>query len=341
MNAHALPIVDALSSHEMDFNYLSEVTGQPDLASFAHAAGMVIQEDLTNMARTYKPENFTFAADAMAPVVKVQTESGRYSALGQEGFDVDVSDNLADDGQAGTLVWAAEKVSFQIDPRGLQTFVSDRIGRTRGEVNAANIATKLLKQALMLRQEIRVRNLADATSNTIANGTDWDTSAAVHTDVAAAQAVMQAALGIRGNLINLGDHVADEMLGNANLVSNIAAASAVSDGRDWLGMITSKGLENKNPWGLSVILPNAFYTSSNPGLARVKARVWGDDGYLVYTDRDTETSAWAVQFSYLEPLVVRWRDETRGVGGWWYKMFFQRLVKEITPEAIVKLPDLT
>lgn len=337
-----LPIVDARSPHELDFLYLSEVTGQPELASFATAAGMVIQQDLTNLARTYKPDNFTFINEAVAPIVRVQTESGRYSALGQEGFDVDVSDHLADDGQAGTLVWAAEKVSFQIDPRGLQTFVSDRVMIQQGAVNAATTATKLLKQALMLRQEIRVRNLADATSITSTPATDWDTSATVHTDVAAVQSLMQGALGLRANMIALGDHIADELLGNANLVGNIAAASAVQDGRKWLGMVTSAGLAAAtNPWGMTVVLPNSFYTSSAPGLARTKARVWGDDGFIFYIDRDTETSAWAVQFSYLEPMVVRWRDESRGVGGWWYKMIYQRLVKELTPEAIVKLIDLT
>jgi hypothetical protein len=341
-NNFGLPIVNAQSPHEMDFVYIGEMTGQPDLAKFATAAGMAIQEDLTNLARVYKPELFTYIADEIAPRVPVMTEAGRYTALGQEGFDIDVSDALADDASAGTLVWAAEKVSFQIDPRGLQTFVSDRIANSRGPVQAGAIATKLLMQGLMLRQEIRVRNLADATNNAISNGTDWDTSTAVHTDVAAAQAAMQAALGLRGTHIALGDHIADEMVGNPNIQSSIATAAAVADGRKYLGMVTSDGLATvTNPWGLRVVLPNAMYTTTAPGLGRTKARVWGDDGFLVHVDRDTETSGWAVQLEYLAPVIVRWRDETRGVGGYWYKAYYQRKAYQLTPEAIVKLPDLT
>lgn len=337
-----LPILGAQSPHEMDFAYIGEVTGHPELQSFATAAGMVIQEDLTNLARSYKPWQQTMIADEVAPRVSVMTETGRYTTWGQEGFDIAVSDQLADDANAGELVFSAAKVSFQIDPRGLQTFVSDRVAKVRGAASAAAHATTLLSHALALRQEIRVRNLADATSNTSTPGTDWDTSTAINTDVAAAQAAMETLLGLRGTHIAFRNQIADEIIGNPNTAANIAAAATVTDGRKYLGMMEGQSLAQvTNPWGLRVLIPSCSYNSANPGLARVKAQVWGDDGFLFHIDRESETSTWAVQLEYLAPVVVSWRVMERGIGGTMYKMFYQRLAKEITPEAVHKLIDLT
>jgi hypothetical protein len=272
----------------------------------------------------------------------VGSKSGRYKTLGQEGWDIDLSDYLSDEGEATTLTYAAGNVAYYIDPHGMKSFVSDEAMEENIPINAAAIAVMRLKQACMLRQEIRIRNLADATSNTSTPGTDWDTSTAIHTDVAAGQAIMQPALGQRANVIALGDHIMDEVVGNANMISSIAAAMAATDGRKLLGVATGAGIaEVTNPWGMRVILPNAFYNSAEPGVARTKVRVWGDDGFMFYTDGETFTSTWAVQFELLKETIVRWRDEMRGTGGWWYKLIYKRVAKEITPEAVLKLIDLT
>jgi len=326
----------------MDLLYLSDVTGDPDVQKFARSKDLAIQTDLTNMVRAYRPENFTYIGDIVAPRKPVGSKSGRYKTLGQEGWDVDLSDYLSDEGEATTLTYAAGNVAYYIDPHGMKTFVSDEAMNENIPINAAAIATMRLQQACLLRQEIRIRNLADATGNTTTPATDWDTSATIHTDVAAAQAIMQPALGARANVIALGDHIADEMLGNSSMKGDIAAASAVQDGRKFFGMMTSAGLaEATNPWGMRVILPNAFYNTAAPGLARTKARVWGDDGFMFYVDSETFTSSWAVQFELLKETIVRWRDEMRGTGGWWYKLIYKRIAKEITPEAVLKLIDLT
>lgn len=337
----SLPIVKARSPHEMDFGYIGEMTGANydgiPLQQFATAAGMTVKADLTNIARAYRPQDQTFIADQVAPVTPVDVESGRYSAFGKEGFDIDVSDNLADDANAGTILWSADKVSWSSDPRGLQTFLPDRIARIRGAVRAESIVTKLLTQALMRRQEVRVRNLADATSNTSTPGTDWDISTSHYSDVETAQQVMQAALGLRANTIALGDHIVGETLGA--LKADIAAATALPDGRAVPGFMGPGGVDRL--FQMRLLQPNVFYGSAAPGLARVLARVWGDDGYMFHIDTETETATWAVQLSYLEPTIVTWRDEARGMGGTWYKMFVQRKEIEITPEAVLKLVDLT
>jgi hypothetical protein len=332
-------LIDSRSKHETDVVYLSEVLEKqdPNFLEFATAAGIVVKEDLTNVARMYKPEQAVFIADAIAPVVAVSTEAGRYTAFGQEGFDIDTSDALADDGEAGTIDLAAEKVDFAIDPRGLQAFVSDRLTRVRPTLVATTV--KRLKLLLTLRQEIRVRNLADAATGAMisANLTNFDSSATVNADIMAAVAAFEANLGISPNRIVLPKNAADAMVGNSNIANQVAASMAVNDGRKWLGVITSKGLEASNPWGLQPLFPSSFYTTTAPGLARTKARVWANDGFLVYTDSETETSSWAVQFSYLEPTVVSWRDESRGTGGAWYKVYYQRKEVQLTPEAIYKL----
>jgi len=342
MSRNALGILEgAQSPHETDLLYLSEQTGDPDL-QFARSKDLALQVDLTNMIRAYKPENWTYIGDTVAPRTPVTSKSGRYKTLGQEGWDIDLSDFLSDEGEPTSLAFAVGNVAYYIDPHGMKTFVSDEAMDENIPINAATIAVKRLQQACLLRQEIRIRNLADATTNTITPGTDWDTSATIHTDVAAAQEIIQPALGQRANIIALGDHVMDQVVGNANMISSIAAAMAATDGRKLPGVATGSGVaEVTKRWGMRVILPNAFYNTAAPGLARVKARVWGDDGFMFYVDNETFTSTWAVQFELLKETIVRWRDEMRGTGGWWYKIIYKRVAKEITPEAIVKLIDLT
>ena len=331
----------AMSPHEDDLIYLSDITGDKDL-QFARSKDLAIQTDLTNMVRAYKPENWTYIGDVVAPRKPVGSKSGRYKTLGQEGWDIDLSDYLSDEGEATTLNFAVGNVAYYIDPHGMKTFISDESMEENIPINAATIGVMRLKQATMLRQEIRIRNLADATSNTSTPGTDWDTSSVIHNDVAAGQEIMQPALGQRANIIALGDHIMDQVVGNANMISSIAAAMAATDGRKLLGAATSTGIaEVTNPWGMRVLLPNSFYNTAAPGLARTKARVWGDDGFMFYVDNETFTSTWAVQFELLKETIVRWRDEMRGTGGWWYKLIYKRVAKEITPEAVVKLIDLT
>jgi hypothetical protein len=332
-------LIHARSPHETDIVYLADRlhNQEPDFLEFATAAGVVVQEDLTNLARAYKPESMGLIADIVAPVRGVTTEAGRYTAFGQEGFDIDTSDALADDAEAGTIDLAAEKVSYQIDPRGLQAFISDRLVRQMPNLVAMTI--KRLKFALLLRMEIRVRNLADAASGAMvsANLTNFDSSTQTLQDIAAAISAFEANLGLSPNLFVMPKNAADIWVANPDLRASIAAATAVQDGRKWMGLITSKGLDANNPLGMNMVFPNAFYTNSAPGAARTKTRLWANDAYLIYQDTETESSSWAVQLSYLEPTVVSWREESRGTGGAMYKVYFQRLEKQLTPESIYKL----
>lgn len=346
MKAATLPVVKAPTSRELDFGYIGEVTGAnydgQSLVQFATAAGVTARADLSQIARVYRPQDQVLIADIVAPVTPVDVESGRYSAFGKEGFDIHVSDNLADDANVGSIDFAAEKVSFAIDPRGLKIFVSDRVAKQRGGERIMRMAAMLLKQALMRRQEVRVRNLADATSNTSTPGTDWDTSSVIHNDVEAAQQVMEAALGLRGTHIALGNHIWGEFFGNANYKGDWAAAAALSgDPRALVNFQSPNGLSGLRPWGMIPVAPNGFYTSTAPGLARTLTRIWGDDGFIFHIDSETETSTWGAQLSYLEPVIVSWRDEQRGMGGTWLKMFVQRKEVELTSEAVLKLVDLT
>lgn len=332
-----------LSPHEMDLMYLSdtaESAGQ-EAISFATGRQLAIDTTMTNLVRAYRFEEQTFIADIVAPRRAVRSRIGRYKNRGKEALNIDVSDKLSDRGMANEIGFAATESTYLIDPHGLKGFCSDDEIDESGAIQCATELSILLKAATMLRQEIRVRNLADATSFTTNPANDWDTSAAVHMDVKDAVQSMKGRLGFRPNVIVLGDHICDEIVANANIKADIVASTSVADGRDYMRSMTGADLPRFRPWGMEMLQPDAQFNSASPGLAIANPldRVWGDDGYLFRSDNETRTMTWALQLELLRETIVRWRTEDPA--GWWYKIVYKRVVKEITPEAVHKLIDLT
>ena len=329
---------ESYSPHELDTMYLSEVSGEPQVHQFARSRDLAIDITMTNFVRAYKFETLTFIGDTVAPRRAVKSKSGRYKTRGKEALDIHVSDQLSDRGMANEIVWAAGETPYFIDPHGLVGFCSDEEIEENGALQCATEVSILLKAAVALRQEIRVRNAADATSNTSTPATNWDTSATIHSDVKDAKQAMKSLSGFLPNVFAIGDHIADAVVANTNIKSDIVSAMSVADGREVLSAMSGQDLARFRPWGMQVVMPDCMYNSANAGLARVLARVWGDDGYMFRIDNEMRSMTWALQFEMLKEMIVRWRSENPG--GWYYTIIYKRVVKEVTPESIHKLIDL-
>ena len=328
-----------LTQHDLE--YLYGITKDEDLnpEAYARAKDMAIDLTMTTFARTYKFEDQRLIADIMAPPKMVRSRKGDWKTRGKEALNVFVSDIGAQSGEAHEIGYAVGETPYETNKYQLRTFVSDEEILERGAIDPAQEATILLKHGLALRREVRVRNLADATSNGVTIGTDWDTSAAVHTDVAAAKNAFEAQLGQSATGICIGTHVANEILTNPNIDMGVFTATSVQKGPDAIRYM-DVGQFPSSPWGLKPIIPNGMYnTAADPLETAVLTRVWGDDAFLVRLDPSNRTSTWAITVVLLMPTVIRWREPGRD--GFQYKMVTKYAVIEVTEEAIYKLTDVT
>lgn len=323
-----------------ELTYLLDVANNQDYEElrYAVASDMAIDTTMTNLVRAYRFEDQVSICDTVAPIKPVRSRSGRWKTRGKEAVDIHVSDLAADRSETNEIGFAVGEQTYYIDTRRLKLLVTDEEAEERGILNAATEGVILLRHATLLRQEIRIRNLADATTNETTPGTDWDTSSVIHADVTAAKIAFTDLLGLPPTHIAFGDHVANEIASNADIKADIVTATNLPDGRGFINLIDGKTLP-RMMWGLQVLVPTVMYNSAARGATRVLTRVWGDDAYMFRIDRSTRTDTWAIQPQTLAPTIVRWRNPDPG--GWYYKLMMKRDEQELTSEAIHQLLDVT
>lgn len=329
------------SLDKRDLAYLYSITEDEDLTpdKYNRSKDMAVDILMTNLVRVYKYEDARMIADIVAPPKQVRSRTGTWKTRGKEALDIFVSDHGSDRGQTHEIGFATGESTYTCTMRRLKIFVSDEEISERGAIDPIQEAVILLRHAIDLRQEIRIRNLADATSNGVTIGNDWDISATVHADVAAAKNAFEVQLGQSATHIVIPSHIANEVLANAAIDMGVFTATSIPRGTAATAMI-DVGVFPTNPWGLKPIIPNVMYNAAVNPLTSTPTRVWADDDvYLLRIDSGTRTFGWAVQQELMKPTIVRWRDED--AGGWYYKIIAKRDENEVTPEAIYQLSDVT
>jgi hypothetical protein len=309
-----------------------------DTKSFARSKDLAIDITLTNMVRAYKFEEQKFGGDIIAPPRTVRSKSGKWKTRGKEALNIYVSDIAGDKSQTNEIGWTVGETTYYIDTRRLRILVTDDEIAERGPVIPATEATILLLHAIKLRQEIRIRNLAEATTNSAAAGAVWPTGATVHTDVTAAKIAFRNACGLPATHVVLREDVADEMVTNSNAA--VARGWAPAMLRD-VFETSSNGqrILGQKPWGLKPVLVNTMYNNAAPEAAATPTDVWINSTFLVRIDPSNRTSTWAVQPQLLAPTIVRWRNDDPG--GWYYKCLMKRDEVEVTSEAIYEITGVT
>jgi hypothetical protein len=337
-------IMPGLRLDKRDLLYLFNLSGDeaihPDQDVFARAKDLSLDIVMTNLVRAYKYETQRYIADDVAPVKPVRSRTGSLKTLGKEKLNLFVSDIGSDKSEPNEIGFAVGSTTYSIDKYHLRAFASDDELSEQGAVNIASELSLLLMDVMNRSQEVRVRNLAEATSNGVTIGTDWDTSTTVHSDVETNVNAFEDALGLEPTHIIIGSHVVREMIGNAGIDMGIFTATSLPVGMKAIEQMTEAQFKALRPWGLTPLIPNTFYNSAAEPLATVvPTRIWGDDAYLLHIDNSPRSSTWAVQPEQMAMTIVRWRDEMRG--GFYWKALRKRDEVEITSESIYKLADVT
>lgn len=302
--------------------------------------GSRVDVTLTNFVRNYKFERQTKAGLTVAPKQSVTSSVGRYKARGQELYDIHVSDTGGERSKANEIGSVVTEVTYETFPYALGWFVTEKEQlQAPPALNPKKHAALSIRHALELRHEDRVVTLAAATGNTGAIAPDWDDGAAtIVADVNGAKATFKGNLGFPPTHWLFGDHVGDEIVGQADIVDLIKYAAAMQKPTAILSALTADELPNRM-MGMNVLMPTARRNTAEPGIARVIANIWGDDSYVINIDPSPQSNTWAVTIEVAN-FVIR-LVTSENPRGTWVIGYWDYVVKEITAEGIYRMSDVT
>jgi len=301
---------------------------------------------LTNFVRNYPFTQLRAVADIVAPVKQVPSSIGHIKQYGREFLNVNIADTLSQRGKANEIRFEVSDGHFECIPYGLKTFVSDKeINQSMNALDPMKQATLLLMHALKLRNEIRVADfaLASVTSSTfiLTPAQDWDNAAAtIVADINLAKAALKTNMGgVPATHILFGDHIADEMCGQATIIAMIQTAAALGNPQNIWSTLTSDALP-PTIMGLTKLVPNMYYDNAVEGHATEHLlHSWGDAGYLFHIDPGAETATWAIQPESMGVVITKYRENDPP--GWWIRAEWERDIVEINANAIHQEADLT
>jgi hypothetical protein len=329
-----------------EVRYLYSLTEDEDLSdeAYARAKDMSLDVVMTNFVRAYKYEDQVMAGDIVAPVRPTRSKTGSYKTRGKEALSIAESDEGSQDGNTSEIAFRVGSSTYANELRKLKIFVSDDEVAEAGPINAFQEATVLLRHAIDLRQEVRIRNLAEATTVGAAAAGTWDTGTSVNTDITTGINAFVLANGQPPTHIQFNYDVANEMVSNISQGAGLfGSVPSPLDAAVALGQIdASTFFRNRRPWGLNPVVTNVMYdTADDPEQTSSPAYVWPDNAYIFRVDRGMRSSGWAMQTEQLALTIVRWRDEDRGSGGWFLKALRKRDELEVTSTAIYEITTVT
>ena len=301
----------------------------------ARSKDVSVDTTQTNLIRAYNYTDQIFAGPIVAVVKPVLSKIGRWKTRGKEALDVDVSDEATDKAPTNEIGLDVKESTYYTHPKRLKGLVTDDEAEDFGQLAVETEMTLLLFHGINLRQEIRIFNLADGTTNEVTIATDWDTSTTVPEDVATNKNAFELEAGMPPTHLVIGEHIANEIAANANLRGLLADRDFSSTLR-----LLSNGRQLPDPFmGMRLVIPNVMFNAAKRGQARTIQRVWGDDAFMVRVDNATRSMTWAVQQEKLGPTVLRWRNNDPD--GWYFKVMMKRDQNVTTPESIRQLIDVT
>jgi hypothetical protein len=302
---------------------------------------VVVDVTLTNYVRDYRWERQTFVADVVAPVIPVTSFKGRYKALGKELANIDVADHGSDKGETNQIDYDVSEVTFDCIERRLKIFVSQKeINQSPSGLEPLQRAALAVTHGLKLRQERRIVDLADNTSNTAAAAAVWSsaTLAQFLADNRAAIAAYKLKAGMPPNLLVIPDHGADGIMMNSALFAAVYTAASLGGDTppEILGMAHGQALP-KRLFNCNVVVPTCMYNSAEPIQPNTPtiARVWGNDAYYFGASPVGEGPTWGAQFRSLGFTIVRFPREDPA--GWWVKAVHETDEVETTGDSIYRI----
>lgn len=292
---------------------------------------------LTRFARDPKwNEQLPWALPIVAPFDDVQSEAGVYKIYGDEMIYNDVSDVKTEKGETNEIGFDMTEGTFTTKEYGFKTFVSyKQMKLWKHPETAKQRAVRFCQNRLLLKAEVRLHALADATTNDTTPTYDWDHASATPVDdIAAAKAAFKLKCGLPATHIIVGEHIMEE-LAVADQIQNLQKYQNFFN----MMKITGANFATQSPFGLVWVVGDKMKRTSVRGATAVNGYVWGDDAFLVRASKDELDAPWAKTFRFSPWLVFEWEDKDRG--GAYVKVTSDYVIKEVTANAVHKIVDVT
>jgi hypothetical protein len=299
---------------------------------------------LTNWVRRYPIETQTMAQDRVAPIVQRKTAKGEYQYLGLEMYNLHVDDTLGNRTEPHELFYDAPTTTFTTKEYGAMIFVSNKEkAEALSPLDPVRQGILTCQHFLRLKKEQRVVTLAEATSNSTTPSFDWDDddSATIVKDIATAKAGLKANHGFAATDILFGDHIADEIVGQADIIDLIKYSAALQKPQAILDNLSGEDLPPRI-FRMNRITPTAMWNNAQPSATASYKNLWADHAYLFVNDNANQSAPWAKTFQSLGMSVRTVPEAKRGArGGMFVICSWEYVVTEVTDTAIYQIDDVT
>ena len=276
---------------------------------------MLVQQDvvvdpaLSNVSIKYT--NDVFIADLIAPMVKVNKQTGKYYIYDKSNLRIDKTNRSAGSGANEVDFGVAPTGTFACDDHALKGFVADEIqDQADAALNPLIDETETLTEKLLLDRENNLATLltgAGMTQNTTLSGTsqwsDYSNSDPIG-DVRTARTTIHQNTFKKPNTLILGKQVFDMLIEHPQIIERIKYSQ--------LGVVTAELLARVFQVE-TVLVGEAGANTAVEGQTDALSYVWGKNAIVCYISPKVSIKmlTLAVTFTYGVREVKRWVDQDR------------------------------
>lgn len=309
---------------------------------YENPASVLAQPELTAVAVDYAGLADGFVADDIAPIIEVSQDTFRYAKWGREDL-LNVDRTLRAVGMPANTV-TRPTMSFVdgvVNRQALKDSIPDEVlNASRNPQKVKNRRVKAIVRKLRVGIEANIKTLLDTGTHTATPAVKWDaaTNVVIEKNLDAYKKIMRDLLGVNPNTVIIPQDVVDTIRRDPTIRELIKY-----NPNDLL----KSGALPAPLFGMNVIVPGAFYDSSNPGAASSIGNIWaGDTVYLLYVDKGSlgDTITAVAQFrntASSAPFATKtWRDPDQSANLQWFSTEVAQTELKLADEAIFKITDV-
>lgn len=242
----------------------------------------VPRADLGEAFHEFEPEGMTFIAEQVLPGYGVDKEAGTISVITRENMRVD-DDEHADGGTFNRIDMEAEDLAYATNDRGMEIPITDR--ERRKYVNDFRLEvekTAILKLRMLLKREIRVKNLIFNTTTftgsalyTDNSANPWDNvSTDIISQVLAAKEKVRSNTGMRANALILGEAAVQNLIKNTAIIGRFLQNVTITVDLLRANLAAIFGLRY-------LLVGDTVYNTSDESQSFSGSDIWPDDYAMV------------------------------------------------------------
>ncbi|MCK9570143.1 hypothetical protein M0R72_14460 [Candidatus Pacearchaeota archaeon] len=238
----------------------------------------VPRADLGEAFHEFNPAGMTFIADAILPAYGVPKEDGTITVITRENIRID-DDTRADGGTFNRIDMEGEDLAYATQDKGLEIAITDRERRKYAKDFQVDLEkTAILKLRMLLKRELRVKNLVFNTATwtgstlyTDNSGSPWDNIATdIIGQIVAAKEKVRLNTGVRANALIVGESAVQNMIKNTAIKARFQGTTTITVDMIRAGLASLVGLQQ-------LIVGDTVYNSADEGQTFSGSEIWPDD----------------------------------------------------------------